>query len=766
MKKEQIMRFVLAVAVGLCSLVIVIGQQPKKPVTITAKAPIAAVKVIAATSPTPSPRVKAFNEAWSAIDLEYFDRTFGGLDWNKVKAEFQPRVDAAKTDAEIDELILEMAGRLGKSHFGIIPATYFRDIKKLRQTSAAREHAKDPKPDKQAADGDNSDDDYDDESFTIGRYGVGIELRRIDGQFIVAAVQPGSSAADGGVRPGYVIDKINDISLQEIAERIRSASPHVHHLDRLLPTAIKSWILDRDYALNIKITCIDENNVSKEFDLPRRPLAGDIVGFGNGLPEQFLEYRSASLNDDVGYIKFNVFAMRVLGKLCDSLAEFRDKKTLILDMRGNAGGLIYAMRGIAGMLEPKEISLGKNITRDTTINVSTEDKRKKHNGKLIILVDDQSISAAEILTAALQDNGRAIVIGQRTAGDALPAMGRRLSTGSIFFMPVANYLRPIGDTVEGAGVQPDIEVTPNRRSLLEDTDPVLKKALSIANSETYDQLLALHKLPKTLKGKHSDGIDRNSSTFAVTGNALPPPRAKVSPGPGSGKLSAIPGITEGSANTSNSNKKDPKALAVITTAAKLVGDLDSIKSYSADGNIFIKLGDQSGSMKYNFSRERPNKYAVTLISDIVGVTRTVGVGDDTFFESSAGLPDQKVPAGTSPQAELLGPLFDIFSPDYFRSVSYDGEFDSDGRKLMVIDGVDKNGMTVAITFDSKTGLPFRITARSFEVSFDRYRQTGSFMLPRSVSMSGLVDILITTFKVNEELDPTVFERKENCFDKP
>jgi C-terminal processing protease CtpA/Prc len=79
-----------------------------------------------ATKPAPlapdaQRRQDAFMTVWQTVNVNYFDKTFSGLDWNKIREEYQPRVTAAKTDAEVHRLLAEMVNRLGTSHFAIIP---------------------------------------------------------------------------------------------------------------------------------------------------------------------------------------------------------------------------------------------------------------------------------------------------------------------------------------------------------------------------------------------------------------------------------------------------------------------------------------------------------------------------------------------------------------------------------------------------------------------------------------------------------------------
>ena len=98
-----------------------ISTQTRRPaktgITVTEPAPRPPVRV----TPETKRRLESFNKAWSILREHYFDATFNKLDWNKIRLEYEPRVRAAKTDAEFHSLLGGMIARLGRSHLAIIP---------------------------------------------------------------------------------------------------------------------------------------------------------------------------------------------------------------------------------------------------------------------------------------------------------------------------------------------------------------------------------------------------------------------------------------------------------------------------------------------------------------------------------------------------------------------------------------------------------------------------------------------------------------------
>ena len=94
--------------------------------------PDSGIEISEKLSPAAERRLETFRLVWQTIRDNYFDQTFGGLNWNKIKTEFEPRALDAETDAELHTLLQEMINRLNKSHFVIIPPEVFSEIGRAR----------------------------------------------------------------------------------------------------------------------------------------------------------------------------------------------------------------------------------------------------------------------------------------------------------------------------------------------------------------------------------------------------------------------------------------------------------------------------------------------------------------------------------------------------------------------------------------------------------------------------------------------------------
>jgi hypothetical protein len=190
---------------------------------------------------------------------------------------------------------------------------------------------------------------------------------------------------------------------------------------------------------------------------------GNLVRFGN-LPEMRVYLESRALPDGAGYIRFNEFLDpgTIVPKFQAALQEFAKAPGIVLDLRGNPGGIGIMATGIAGFFIDKEGQmLGEMKTRDSTLKFVIFPRAETYAGPLAILVDGGSASTTEILAAGLRDLHRARIFGTRTAGAALPSDIVRLPNGDGFQYPQALYVSANGEVLEGAGVTPDEIVEPS-----------------------------------------------------------------------------------------------------------------------------------------------------------------------------------------------------------------------------------------------------------------------------------------------------------------
>jgi carboxyl-terminal processing protease len=175
-----------------------------------------------------------------------------------------------------------------------------------------------------------------------------------------------------------------------------------------------------------------------------------------------VEYRQ--LEAGVGYIQLKQFQSSTSDELDEALAEFKKEGTqkgLVLDLRGNPGGLLDQ----AAQVADKFLQRGAIVT---TVGGSEgrEEKRAKQVGTepnypVVILVNGSSASASEIVAGALKNHDRAVLVGQTTFGKgSVQLVFSRIAGGAALKLTIAQYLTPGGISIQGVGVTPDIELDP------------------------------------------------------------------------------------------------------------------------------------------------------------------------------------------------------------------------------------------------------------------------------------------------------------------
>jgi carboxyl-terminal processing protease len=192
--------------------------------------------------------------------------------------------------------------------------------------------------------------------------------------------------------------------------------------------------------------------------LPRREEPGKLVTYGN-LPPMRVVAEHRLLAGGAGYIRLNLFLdpVSVMPEFERAIHDFRSAPGIVLDLRGNPGGMEVMAMGIAGWFVGDEGKiLGTMTGRESKTEFEINPRPEPYTGKLAILIDGGSGSTSEILAQGLKDLGRARLFGERTMGEALPSQVIQLPDGDRFQYPEANYTSFKGRVLEGNGVEPDV----------------------------------------------------------------------------------------------------------------------------------------------------------------------------------------------------------------------------------------------------------------------------------------------------------------------
>lgn len=402
-------------------------------------------QTIEVTSDEVELRRQSFQRVWQTVNDKHYDETFGGVDWEKIRQIYEPRAMQAKTRREFHQVLNQMVAELRISHIGILEEAEISELIS-RSTNGV----------------------------------IGIDLKMIGVKAIISCVETGSSAQKAGLKTGYAIEKIDGKPVDEILRRIEGYLTSIRANDRMRRLYQERFLqmkLKGEPGTKVFLEVSDEKGKRQNYEIERVKVEYQMSEpFGN-LPSVPVVFESRRLDNRVGYIRFNNWTIPQIQKLRTVIRGFSDTKGIILDLRGNTGGIAGIAAGLAGLLIKEKISLGTMKGRGMQVNLIAYPQENSYSGKVVILVDHGTGSTSEIFAIGLQENGRAKVVGEQTIGASLPSFIEILPTKALFQYPIMDYRSPRGVLVEGKGVTPDIQVFHTRKSLLEGRDLPLEVAL-------------------------------------------------------------------------------------------------------------------------------------------------------------------------------------------------------------------------------------------------------------------------------------------------
>lgn len=405
--------------------------------------------------------------AATAADLESFDlvwktihETHWDLDedaWKTSRNELRKKAKAAKTKSEVRGAITELINSLDQSHFGLIPAESYKVLDETEKSGTDTDDDK----------GDNGD-----------RGTIGIDVRLLEDVLTVTRVLPESAAAKAGVRTGWTISKIGKRSHAEIIEAAKEATEHGPVRMDTLVALMSNRATHGDLGKPARIIFKNHDGEESPAKLKYEKSNGKTVKFGH-LPRLFVTHETKELEGDVVYFAFNMFfdPVNVLKAYKAAIEDARDAKGLVIDLRGNLGGIGGMTFAMASAFVDEAGELGVMKLRNQELKFPLFPQPEPYTGPVAVLIDECSVSSAEILSGGLKDLKLARLFGNQTAGLALPSTIVKLPNGDGFQYAFASYTSASGKTLEGVGVEPDERIVATRADLAEGKDPPLDHAL-------------------------------------------------------------------------------------------------------------------------------------------------------------------------------------------------------------------------------------------------------------------------------------------------
>ncbi|WP_421655331.1 carboxyl-terminal processing protease CtpC [Leptothermofonsia sp. ETS-13] len=383
------------------------------------------------------------DEVWQIIDQQYVDGTFNQVDWKTVRKEYLNRSYTSKEEAY--KAIREMLKKLND------PYTRFMDPDEFRNMQID----------------------------TSGELtGVGIQLAADEKTKKLTVIAPieDSPASKAGILAKDIISHIDDKSTEGMP----------------VDQAVK--LIRGQPGTLVKLTIL-RGNKQLEFNLKRARIEIHPVRYS---------YQKTPTGG-VGYIRLIQFSQNAPQEMRNAIQKLENQQVsgYILDLRSNPGGLLYTSIDIARMWL-KEGAIVSTVDRKGEQERERANNRALTDKPLVVLVDGGSASASEILSGALQDNKRAVLVGTKTFGKGLVQSVRSVDCATPsskncagLAVTIAKYLTPSGRDINKHGIDPDVEVkltdeqrkdlSTNRDKIGTTADPQYAKALDILTQQIKAQ---------------------------------------------------------------------------------------------------------------------------------------------------------------------------------------------------------------------------------------------------------------------------------------
>lgn len=267
-------------------------------------------------------------------------------------------------------------------------------------------------------------------SLTGTYYGIGAQVAKVEEDSIVTRIFDNSPAEKAGLKPGDIFisvdgENVKGIELDDLVSRLKSDK-----------NKIATVLVNRDgeeIEIKIEKSIVEIPSISTEM-----------------------------LDDNIGYMYISIFGMNTDDEFDKALNELKEKgmEKLIIDLRDNSGGYLSTVTNMISKFVDKntviyQIKDKNKITKYTALNNETL------NYKTVILVNENSASASEIMTSALQEQYGATIVGTKTYGKGTVQQTKDLSNGTLIKYTIEEWLTSNGKSIEKEGVTPDVEIELN-----------------------------------------------------------------------------------------------------------------------------------------------------------------------------------------------------------------------------------------------------------------------------------------------------------------
>ncbi len=359
-----------------------------------------------------------YDMVWKIVNTRYIDQTNNGQDWKRWRHKYDEKI---KTPEDAYVAINTMVVSLNDNYTRFLNPSDFTEEKNAIKASL---------------------------------YGIGVQIGLRDGKILIISPIEDTPGEKAGLLAEDEILEINGVSTKDMtvdkaAEAIRG-----------------------EKGTTVELLIKRKNVPNKLYKIVRDEIK--IKSISLTPPENI------KIDEKVGYIRLSSFMGRNVGtEFKKVLTDYKDKEGIIVDLRANTGGLLSNAIYIADLFLDGEIIVS-TVDRDGYKDTSRSSRKYFSTQPLVVLINGASASASEILSGALKDNQRAVLIGENTFGKGLvQEVKSLLPFGAGLNITIQKYLTPNGTDINKKGIAPDIEVKFTEQNIKDKDDVQLKKAHEI-----------------------------------------------------------------------------------------------------------------------------------------------------------------------------------------------------------------------------------------------------------------------------------------------
>jgi hypothetical protein len=411
----------------------------------------------------------------------------------------------------------------------------------------------------------------------------------------------------------------------------------------------------------------------------------------------------------------------------------KDAPGVVIDLRGNRGGLLGLVYGLGGLLETRPVSFGVMRTRAGWHDLGIVPQKNGYRGPLVVLIDAETQSAAEMFAGGVQASGRAVVVGQRSAGATLPSAAKELPTGAILQYAFADFVGGDGRVIEGVGVEPNLSVKLTRRQLLAGRDPQLEAALDAVETK---------------------GV----APIVVSATAPPPPVSVVV----ASNETRPAGVVKEPGGTTEPAGVAPEVEPILERYAEATGLKRAggapLSTRVSKGRIEGAYAGMKVSGTVEVLEKAPDKFVALVNVDGLGVIRRGFTGEYGYMQiplfgfrkvEGAELSELKLEARWA-WADDLRRLYP--------SMRLKGTEEVAGSEAHVVEATNGSGARATLYFDARTGL----LVRRDKTYFEDFREVDGRLLPFRVRDDFAV-ITYSEVRHNAAVEDARFAEEKDCF---